>query len=325
MSDVFCSGQSIDAITEATSKPNLLWAINELEMVKQYYPSLTKEELLNMFPNRTYHAIQRMASYLGVKRNRINFHHTLEARSRMSKSHTGVKLSAEHKAHMRRCTLNESAFDILTEACLYWIGVMITDGNVSYKKRIAIIALHLKELDIAHLMKFREFVGSSHKISPYLNKTYGNTSYSLSFSSEKIATVLLKYGFVPNKCFIAEVKGGVESSRHLWRGMIDGDGTLGIYVRKYLNGGTRRVPYIALTGTKTVCLQFKSFLEKVLGEPMPPNVVPYRKSYQYTVQDHRAVKAIKLLYSDCTVALDRKLIKAKKIIDQFHKRNLILS
>ena len=107
--------------------------------------------------------------------------------------------------------------------------------------------------------------------------------------------------------------------------MIDGDGSLGIYVRKYSNGGTRKVPYIALTGTKTVCLQFKSFLEKELGEPMPPNVVPYKKSYQYMVHDYRAVKAIELLYSNCTVALDRKLIKAKKIIDEFHKRNLILS
>jgi hypothetical protein len=164
------------------------------------------------------------------------------------------------------------------------------------------------------MLKFMEFVGSSHKIGSYVNKTWGNISYSLSFSSEKMASAFSTYGFVPKKCFIAEVKGGVESNRHLWRGVIDGDGSLGVYVRNF-----NRIPYITLTGTKNVCLQFRSFLEKELGEPMPPNVVFYKKSYMFTVHGHRAVKAIKLLYSDCTVALERKLIKAREIIEEFQK------
>ncbi|MFL6398808.1 MAG: hypothetical protein ACJ72J_04415 [Nitrososphaeraceae archaeon] len=196
---------------------------------------------------------------------------------------------------------------------------MITDANVCYKKEIPIIALHLKAEDLPHLLKFREFVGSSHRVGSYINKIWQNTSCSLSFSSEKMANALAKYGFVPNKCFIAEIKGGVEFNRHLWRGVIDGDGSLGIYVRKNLNGGVRRVPYITITGTKNVCLQFKIFVEKELGEPMPPNVVFYKKSYLFMVEGRRAVKAIKLLYSDCTVALERKLIKAREIIEEFQK------
>jgi uncharacterized protein YydD (DUF2326 family) len=35
------------------------------------------------------------------------------------------------------------------------------------------------------------------------------------------------------------------------------------------------------------------------------------------ISDHRAVKAIKLLYSDCTIALERKLQKALEIIEEF--------
>ena len=101
--------------------------------------------------------------------------------------------------------------------------------------------------------------------------------------------------------------------------MIDGDGSLNVYVRKNLNGSVRRVPYITVTGTKNVCLQFKSFLEKELGEPMPPNVVPYKKSYLYMVEGRRAVKAIKLLYSDCTVALERKLMMAREIMEEFQE------
>jgi hypothetical protein len=298
---------------------NDFWDSNELDLLKRYYSTQMKHEILKLFPKRTYPAIQRMASNLGVKRTRLDFHHTSQVRSRMSKSHTGVKLSSEHKAHMRRCTLNESAFDTLTEASLYWIGFSITDANVCYKKGIPVIALHLKAGDLPHLMKFREFVGSSHKVGSYVNKTWGNTSYSLSFSSEKMANTLAKYGIVPNKCFIAEIKGGVESNRHLWRGVIDGDGSLGIYVRKNWNGSMRKVPYINITGTKNVCLQFNSFLEKELGEPMPPNVIFYKKSYLFMVEGHRAVKAIKLLYSDCTIALERKLIRAREIMEEFQE------
>ena len=39
------------------------------------------------------------------------------------------------------------------------------------------------------------------------------------------------------------------------RGLIDGDGSLGVYERKNMNGTIRRVPYISVTGSKIVCLQ----------------------------------------------------------------------
>jgi hypothetical protein len=48
-----------------------------------------------------------------------------------------------------------------------------------------------------------------------------------------------------------------------------------------------------------------------------PNIVPYKKSYLFSVSDHRSLRAIKLLYADCTVALDRKLAIAKEIMESF--------
>ena len=117
------------------------------------------------------------------------------------------------------------------------------------------------------------------------------------------------------KCFVGKSI-GLQDSKHFWRGVIDGDGHLEIYLRKTLLETVRSIPYISLTGNLHVCLQFKTFLENTLGLSMP-NIVPYKKSYLFSVSDHRALRAIKLLYVDCTVALDRKLAIAGKIMESF--------
>jgi hypothetical protein len=104
------------------------------------------------------------------------------------------------------------------------------------------------------LLKFREFVNSSQTVGKYVNKLSGNTAYSISFSSERMANVLGKYGFKPRKCFTAQVKGGIEHNKHLWRGVIDGDGSLGVYERKCLNGSVRRIPYINITGSRNALI-----------------------------------------------------------------------
>ena len=102
----------------------------------------------------------------------------------------------------------------------------MADGNICYKKGILIIGLHLNTIDLPHLLKFREFVGSSHKVGIYRNKIWGNTSCSVSFACGlKMAQELGKYGFGPRKCFTARLEGGIENNKHTWRGLIDGDGT----------------------------------------------------------------------------------------------------
>jgi hypothetical protein len=256
---------------------------------------------------------KRSLSLTGLKRKPFS----VEARRNMSRAHIEKKLSDETRAKMRKCTLNERAFENITVQSAYWIGMFIADGNISLKKGIPIVALHLQEIDKDHIdKKFREFVDSSHKLGCYVSKKTGKVHYSISFSSERMANDLAKYGVVPKKWFTVKVKGGLENSGDLWRGVIDGDGSMGIYLRKMPLETVRPVPYISLTCSLHICLQFKTFLEKTLGLSMP-DIVSSKKSYSCTVYDHRAVRAIKLLYKGCTIALDRKLAVAKKIIDSF--------
>jgi hypothetical protein len=251
------------------------------------------------------------AAQIGLKRKPVSE----IGRLNMSRSQIGRKHSDETRAMMRTCTLNEAVFDIITEESAYWAGFLFADGNISYKNGMAVIALHVKETDLLHLEKFRVFVGSSHKVGMYVNKKWGNTSYSLSLRSEKMANKLAEYGIVQRKCFTANIK-RFENDKHFWRGIIDGDGHLGIYLRKMPTGAVRALPLISLTGNLHVCRQFKAFLENTLALSMP-NIVSSKKSYSFSVSDHRALRAIKLLYDGCSVALERKLVTAIKIMDSF--------
>ncbi len=194
----------------------MVWDNQEDNLLKRCYPMPMKKELLALFPNRTYQAIQRRASDLQVKRI-VSYRHTPEAKAKMSMCRLGRKLSKHHRAALRRCTLNECAFDSLTEHSNYWVGILMSDGNVCYKqgRDIPTIAYHLKEMDLPHLLKFRQFLNSSHTIGRAVNKKWKNTSYSISFRSERLANVLVKYGFVPRKCFNAQIKGGLENNQHI--------------------------------------------------------------------------------------------------------------
>jgi hypothetical protein len=258
--------------------------------------------------------LKRSKALTGMKRKPISE----DTRMKMSRSHLGKKPSEETRMKMRRCQLNEHAFSgPLTPDAKYWVAFLITDGNVSIKKEVPIVAIHVQERDKDHIdKKFRSFVGSTHKLGRYVSKKTGRVYNSISFSSEIMANDLIVYGVRTKKSFVAKVKGGIENNRDTWRGAIDGDGHLGIYKRRTKNGATRLIPYISLTGNLNVCQQFKAFLEHQIGMPMP-DIYPYKNSYLFFVSDHRAVRAIKLLYEDCAVALDRKLEIAKKILASY--------
>lgn len=267
---------------------------------------------LGIYPSKET-LLKRSKSLTGLKRHPISE----LTRLKMSRAHLGHKPTKETRAKMRKCQLNEYAFSTLTPEAKYWIGFLVTDGNVSIKKGVHIIALHLHEIDKNHIdKKFRSFVGSTHKLGRYVNKKTRRVYYSISFSSEIMANDIAKYGVVTNKWFIVKVKCGIENNRDLWRGAIDGDGNIGIYQKRSRVGETRLIPKIQLTGNLYICLQFKTFLENQLGLPMP-NIIPYKNSYMFSVSDHRAVRAIKLLYENCTVALDRKLEIARIIMHSF--------
>lgn len=204
-------------------------------------------------------------------------------------------------------TINEAAFNVITEDSAYWIGYLIADGNVyTGKTGNARIALTLAKVDYEHLVKFAKFMSSTYDILTKKIKLKGKTivQYTLRFSSKRVARVLATYGIIPKKSHVAKVI-GLENNRHFWRGVIDGDGWLG-------NRNGHDGDKIVLTGSYDLLHQFKTFIES----NVPASIAVIRQIGQYCrlyIYSRTARKIAELLYNDCSIALERKMIKAQKM------------
>src|SRR5919106_4536600 len=154
----------------------------------------TREKLsishMGIYPSKET-LLKRSKALTGLKRKPISE----LTRMKMSRSHLGKKLSEETRMKMRRCQLNEHAFSgSLTPDAKYWVGFLIADGNISIKKEVPIVAIHVQERDKDHIdKKFRSFVRSTHILGRYVSKKTRKVYNSISFSSEIMTNDLIVY------------------------------------------------------------------------------------------------------------------------------------
>ena len=106
----------------------------------------------------------------------------------------------------RRHSLNEGAFDTITEASAYWCGFLMADGNIGVRKNRPTsqptVTLHISEVDREHLLAFRLFLGSSHAVTttkPSGRKPGEKPCVVLSVGSRRLVAALAAFGIVPNK------------------------------------------------------------------------------------------------------------------------------
>jgi hypothetical protein len=210
----------------------------------------------------------------------------------------------------RKYTVNHSAFDLLTDDACYWIGFLMVDGHTRDNK----ISLGLKQSDKHHVEKFRSFVNSNSPIIDVPNDKgvfLGQPSSRFSIWSNKIATILNSHGVIHQKSLIAKAL-ILQNNRHFWRGVVDGNGTVAAY--KHNNKwGVHVRPVLTLCGSKSLMQQFSEFVYSVIGEPRK-TVRKTATTYVVSVYTHQAIAMIKILYGQCSVALDRKAAAAALIV-----------
>lgn len=214
----------------------------------------------------------------------------------------GIKRRTGTETKRFNWPLREDAFDEINEESAYWIGMLMADGCV--KNNYICLALMIKDKD--HVKKFRDFLGATqHKLRRTRRKKDGKIYWQAVFkvASAKLVQKLAEYGVVPLKTHTAKVCDALKYNKHFWRGVIDGDGSLTTNNKIY--------PCICLVGSKPLCEQFRDYVKTHIPQCFA-NVYPTKTIFGFAVAATFAVTIIKELYQNCTVALDRKLERAKK-------------
>ena len=101
----------------------------------------------------------------------------------------------------------------------YFLGFLLTDGNVGEKDNSVSLSLALKDKEILEI--FSKQIKSSNQL--YRRKNREEIKFSV--KSKKLKADLAKYGMIPRKTFTAEMPILNENMMpHLIRGLLDGDG-----------------------------------------------------------------------------------------------------
>lgn len=208
----------------------------------------------------------------------------------------------------RRYSRNDHAFAKLTDGSAYWLGFILTDGNISSTAHGAdkdLVQVSLAEKDRGHLETLKAFLGYTGPVFSRKSTCKGRDypSCGLCVISKPIVTDLLRYGITPRKSLTATVSPLLQNNVPFWRGVIDGDGCLRWSKRK--RGCGRTLPILELCGTEAVCLAFAEFV-KSRGIGGKGRCFWAGTAWRVTFAGRAAVAIANLLYSGDGPTLTRK-------------------
>lgn len=196
---------------------------------------------------------------------------------------------------VRSFPVRHDAFkDPSNPAVAYWAGFLMADGCVYDTGRVT---LALQERDRGHVEAWLNFLGSFDKPlqsqPPSSSRTHAAVRGQV--SSRRIAEDLKRHGVVPRKTHAGiPASDALASQAAFWRGMVDGDGTIGLPQGKY-------GPVLSLCGSPVVMSQFADFLAAAIPDFRRPSVHERKDSSVIRVVQMSGVRAregVRLLWAD---------------------------
>jgi len=208
----------------------------------------------------------------------------------------------------RKLSLDINAFqNSNNEEVAYWAGFLLADGSVIKIDNSYQISLVLHQRDRNHIVKFKRFLKSEHKISK--NRVFS----VLNVRSRKLGLDLINLGVIPNKTYKdSKIHKQLLNNRHFWRGVVDGDGSL-CFCNKY--------PVLNLMGRENLLREFLMFIQYFF--PMiNTKIIPIKNEVcRIFFRANTAKRVTYLLYHEANVFLDRKMDMALKILNWVSKKN----
>ena len=212
----------------------------------------------------------------------------------------------------RTLPVDAAFFDVIdTEAKAYWLGFLTADGFVGQRS----VVLILKGEDAGHVAMFRDALGAGHAITATTRAAFGGVFAQVrcKVTSARLCRALQARGLGRSGNRTVRPWADVPSGlvRHFWRGMVDGDGSVGWLRAKR---GTQAT--IHLCGIEHDVAAFAAFLAPATGSSSRPRREPDRDLWTVRMGGNRVVsRAVRSLYQGATIALSRKAEIARRIME----------
>jgi hypothetical protein len=217
-----------------------------------------------------------------------------------------------------RYQYDPSAFSRDDEATAYWLGFLITDGclhdnKASTRCGTRTLSLKLQDRDTDHVRLFQRFMQTTapvkyvHDRSPQGEvRRYADIRICLQPETVKR---LIAYGVTPRKTLTCRIN-HLAQNRHFWRGVIDGDGSLKLAQQP---SGKYRFTIELASASPGFIEQFSRFCREVSGSP-PRVYARAGLAKSACIDDDPALRLLRHLYHDATVALKRKAVTARLVL-----------
>jgi hypothetical protein len=211
-----------------------------------------------------------------------------------------------------------------TAAQKYWGGLLLADGCISANSKGSPI-LKLAMADLEHIEKFRRFLGSTSSVCTHApsnprvgtKKISARPSYSAVATGADIDKDVIPFGVTRDKSHCAKIPEEFKFDRDFWRGVIDGDGSIGLYKRD--RGLPRAV--ITMCGTKDVCNSFIALVDFVTTGGKSLAMGEDKRCFDgfatVKVTGLRAAELATWLYDGADVYLERKMSTALAIMGRY--------
>lgn len=224
----------------------------------------------------------------------------------ISESSLKKHISKNGWAQARAQVRNENFFSEFTEEACYWAGFIAADGCI---KDSGTLSICLNYDDTNHIEKFKQAVGSSHKISSNTEKYYRS---EINFRNQQITRDLKEnFNIVPRKTHIYTPPSCIpdDKVKHFMRGYFDGDGCI---CESFSNKNSKTATlYTTIVGTKETL----EFFENTLALGGGGSWQAKRKNiFALKYNTKHSLSLLDYMYAGSTVFLDRKYNLYYKIL-----------
>lgn len=194
----------------------------------------------------------------------------------------------------------------------YVFGLLLTDGTLHLKNEKTYsgqVSLELSEKDEDIVDKLCEVIPNSTKTKRSRNTNFKQEYNSVKFSNSRQIFIkeLIEFGFPTESKTINARPPIVEYDKDaFWRGVIDGDGSVGI--RKTSPHSTEA--FVSLTTkSETLKNEFNAYIAAITGKQYNFKRNKRDDVYNLTFAGFNACKILNSIYKNSTIHLDRKYQK----------------